>query len=383
MPSKTVLSKTVSVRKAVVKPPTREVLPPAPPRVAVSRPVLLLDGMQRGAVDACVVACNLRHALNQPAELTLEIDLDAAHAALDGTGTQLWRWLDIGQPLQLSLGPYADVQVFSGQVLSVGLSQAEGRPVLLRVVATDGLQAMQATLRQRSLPAATTAQRVAGLAAERGLSTDLQWPGPVQPEQVQLGESNLALLQRWAQADGIVFWLDGRTLRARPLDAAGRPAHRLAHGSSLRSFDLAADVRSQCTAVLAGGWLVPTGRAATELVRPDAVAGAMGGPTALSHGLGERMRPLPDLAAATVADVRRSGQQALSASSRQFLQGRATATGPLTDPAPLLPGGRVSLESLGPRFSGDYQVVALCRRFDLANGLLTDLDLQRDTLGRP
>lgn len=383
MPTKTVSTKTVSVRKAVVKPPPREVLPPAPPRLAVSRPWLLIDGMQRGALDANVVACSVRHALNQPAELALEIDLYAAYAALGGGAEQLWDWLDIGKSLQLSLGPYADVRVFSGHILSVGLSQAEGRPVCLQVVAMDALQSVQATLRRRSLPAATTAQRVAGLAAEQGLSTDLQWPGPVQPEQVQLGESNLALLQRWARADGIGFWLDERTLRARPLDTAGPPSHRLVAGNRLRSFDVAADVRTQNTEVLAGGWLVPTAQAASELVRPDAVTGGLGGPAALAYGLGSRRRPLTDLAAATAADARRTAQQALSASSRQFLQGRATAEGPLTDPAPLLPGGRVGLEGLGPRFSGAYQVVALSRRFDLSHGMLTDLELQRDSLNQP
>ena len=383
MPTKTVSTKTVSVRKAVVKPPPRQVLPPAPPRLAVSRPWLLIDGVQRGAVDANVVACNVRHALNQPAELALEIDLYAAYAALGGRPEQLWDWLDIGKSLQLSLGPYADVRVFSGHVLSLGLSQAEGRPVCLRVVAMDALQSVQATLRQRSLPAATTAQRVAGLAAEQGLSTDLQWPGPVQPEQVQLGESNLALLQRWALADGIGFWLDDRTLRARPLDAAGSPAHWLRVGSNLRSFDVAADVRTQHTAVLAGGWLVPTAQPAAELVRPDAVAGRLRGPWALAAGVGDRQLPLADLAAATAADVRRTAEQAIAASSRQFLRGRATAEGPLTEPAPLLPGGRIGLEGLGPRFSGAYQVVALSRRFDLIHGTLTDLELQRDSLNQP
>jgi len=382
MPTKTVATKTVSVRKAVVKPPPRQVMPSTPPRVAVSRPWLLINGVQRGAVDANLVACSVRHVLNQPAELTLEINLFAALAALGDAAGQLWHWLDIGKSLQLSLGPYADVQVFSGLVMSLGLSQADGRPVVLRVVAMDALQSVQATLRQRSLPAATTAQRVASLAAEQGLSTDLQWPGPVQPEQVQLGESNLALLQRWAVADGIGFWLDDRTLRARPLDAAGPPAHRLVTGNSLRSFDLAADVRTQNTTVLAGGWLVPTAQAAAELVRPDAGAGGQGGPEALAYGLGERTRPLTDLAAAAAADARHTAQQALAASSRQYLQGCATAIGPLTEPAPLLPGGRIDLQGLGPRFSGAYQVVALSRRFDLANGLSTELELQRDTLGR-
>ena len=388
MPSKTNTTKTVSARKTVVKPPAQRVIPPPPPpppppRVAVSRPWLLLDRVQRGAVDAAVVACSVRHALNQPAELALEIDLYAAYAALGHEDLRLWDWLDFGRSLQLSLGPYADVRVFSGHVLSVGLSLADGRPVMLRVVATDDLQSMQATLRQRSWPAATTAQRVARLAEERGWSVDLQWPGPVQPEQVQLGESNLALLQRWARADGIGFWLDDRTLRARPLDAAGPRAHRLAHSGNLISFDLAADVRTQHTAVLAGGWLVPTAQAAAELVRPDAPADIGGGPTVLARSLGDRQQPLADLAAATAADARRTAQQALSASSRQFVQGRATAIGPLTNPAPLLPGGRVHLAGLGPRFDGDYQVVALSRRFDLIHGTLTDLELQRDSLNQP
>jgi hypothetical protein len=81
----------------------------------------------------------------------------------------------------------------------------------------------------------------------------------------------------------------------------------------------------------------------------------------------------------SAAEAQSTAETLFKRLARQFITGRG-----MVDPDPRLQvGSSVTLNGLGPLFSGRYYVAGLRHLFDRRSGLRTEIMVERPGLGRP
>jgi phage protein D len=135
--------------------------------------------------------------------------------------------------------------------------------------------------------------------------------------------------------------------------------------------------------VVCSGWDVAAKRAIAVEAAESAIAAEAGpgpsGPATLRQALGERKDTVAHAVPFDEGAARGWAEAHLRATARRFLRGRGAADAD----ARVHVGRRVTLSGLGPLFSGPYDVVETCHRFDLAQGLWTEFVVERPWIGRP
>lgn len=299
-----------------------------------------------------------------------------------GTGF-LWfdrATLEFGKDFVVKIG---SATVFDGRIMALEARFLPQTPPSIVVRAEDRLQDLRMTRRTRVFEQVSDADLASQLANDHGLSPQVDLSGSTHKVVVQMNQSDLAFLRsRVFGADG-ELWLEGSTLHASKRASRTDAQLELVQGARLRRMEACADLAHQRTAVTCTGWDVSSKEAISAEATASAIAseasGGASGPDVLRDALGEREDTVAHTVPFDDGAARDRAEAHLRALARRFVRGRGVADAD----GRIRVGRRITLQGLGPLFSGAYGVVEVCHRFDLAQGLWTEFVVERPWIGRP
>ena len=133
------------------------------------------------------------------------------------------------------------------------------------------------------------------IAAEHGLTPQLDVDGPTYRTLAQVNQSDLAFLRDRARAIDAEVWVEGSQLfaQARTRRKAGAPI-TLTYGHGLREMTATADLAHQRTRLAITGWDVSAKEAIDETADEADVRNELGGRTSGSRLLTEKFGDRPD-----------------------------------------------------------------------------------------
>lgn len=258
--------------------------------------------------------------------------------------------LAVGTPLRLDAGGAA---LFAGRVAMTEWEYRGNGIRVLRVRAYDALEALRQRCRVRRLEA-TSAARLAGeLAAEIGLSTQVDGPCTDWPVALQGARSDLEFLSELAARDGLYPLVDGETLHLRALRGDG-DATPLTLGRNLHEARLSLSAERSLGSVDVEAWNAATLEAQRASVERQAQSGA--GTTVIADRIAE-----------TTSASRALGDAALER-AEAF---ERSVSGVCRGDAALKPGRAVHIDGVAEPAAGRYVLTNVLHRFD-AGGYRTE-----------
>lgn len=352
---------------------------PASAALVAARPQFRIAGQDQPDLAGALVAFDLREDTQGLARA--EIEFGNWGATGNGLGFLFFdrALLDFGKELQVRLG---DATLFDGRIMGLQGVFPEGAPPRLKVLADDRLQDLRMTRRSRSFADVSDADVMQQVANDHGLTPQVDLSGPTHKHLAQVNQSDLAFLRERARAIDAELWVEGRTLHAKK--RAGRDAGsvQLGWGNLLRSFDAAADLAGQRTAVTVSGWDVAGKQGIKAEATSSAIAGELGsdesGIAILEARIGARKENIAHPVPVTESEGRAAAEAVLRMAARRFV----TAHGVADASAGLKVGSHVELGELGPLFSGKYTVTAVRHRFDGKQGLRSEFAAERPGIGK-
>lgn len=289
---------------------------------------------------------------------------------------------DFGKEIEVSIGPAAANRIlFQGKVSALEADFEEAREPAVTVYAEDALMDLRMTRRLRTYTQVSDAGIAEAIAAEHGLTPQVDAEGPTYDVVQQWNQSDLAFLRERGRLIQAEIWVSEGTLffQSRPRRRATELT--LVRGNDLLSAWVKADLAHQRTAVRVSGY----DAAAREAIDEEAEAGAIdaeitegrSGPAILARAFGprvsHRVREVP-LTAGEAADWARAE---MLRRARSFVQIAGVTSGT----PDLVVGSRLKLERLGAPFSGGgYVVTRAAHTYDLQDGHRTRFEAERPTI---
>ncbi|MFD8778385.1 phage late control D family protein [Streptomyces sp. NPDC059916] len=351
---------------------------PAPTRIAPARPTISVGGHASASLSQGLLALRVLE--------TVE-GLSSCEAGFGNRGARenrlgfLYfdrRTLDFGVALDIAVG---GGDIFRGRVTALEGDFPAGEPSRITVLAEDRCQDLRMTRRTRTFADVTDADVMRKVAAEHGLTADVEVPGPKHRVLAQLNQSDLAFLRDRARAVEAELWTDGSTLFARPRAGRSSPPVTLGLGNELRELRVGADLSAQRTGLTVSGWDVagkrPLAETAGESVIAAEVRGGESGPGTLSAVFGRRPESVVSTVPLNPAEAQARAETLFRRMARRFVSGRGVAEPQVR----LRAGTTVRLEGLGELFSGEYYVTEVVHLFDDEEGLRTEFCVERAGLG--
>jgi phage protein D len=286
--------------------------------------------------------------------------------------------IDFGKELVVDIG--GDT-LFRGRITALEASFPEGRPPTLTVLAEDRLQDLRMTRRTITFTDETDAQIIEQVAQDNGFTPDVDLSGPQHPHVFQHQTSDLAFLRERALAADGELWVEDRTLKARARPARGTDTITLSYGSDLREFVVTADLADQVSKLRVTGWDV-AGKQAIEEASDDSSLGSelgsdASGASILATALRARTETVSDGVPLTSDEAKALADSLFKRRARRFLVGRGTCDGN----GKLHTGVKLTLQGLGPLFTGDYYAAQVRHLFDQVKGYRTEFEVERAGLG--
>jgi phage protein D len=221
------------------------------------------------------------------------------------------------------------------------------------------------------------------IAADHGLSAQIDVSGSSCEVITQVNQSDLAFLRERARGVDAELWVDGSTLHVQPRSGRRSTPLQLAYGARLREFTVTADLAGQRTSLLTHGWDIAAKSALRAQVDAAAIAGELNGDASgagiLSSAIGDRVESVAHSIPRSSAEARAQAEAMFRTAARRFVTGRGVAE---TD-ARLRVGAQVDLQGIGPLFSGKYYVSQVRHVFDGAGGIRTEFAGERAGIGQP
>jgi phage protein D len=287
--------------------------------------------------------------------------------------------LDFGASFAVQLGSNS---LFAGKIGALEAGFPEGAPPVITVLAEDGLEELRKTRRTRAFADVTDAAVFNTIASDHGLTADVQVTGPTYRVLTQLAQSDLAFARERARAIDAELWLTGQTMTVRPRASRNTDTATLSYGRELRTMTVAADLAGQRTDVTVGGWDVAAKAAISELTDDSALGnelqGNLSGASILGSALSPRHEYVAHAVPLTTAEARARSQALFLQAARRFVRGHIVAE----TSSKLQVGAHITIDGLGDLFSGEYYVSQAVHRFDRADGLRTELTVERPGLGQ-
>lgn len=291
--------------------------------------------------------------------------------------------LDFGKQIDVALGPSdARETVFSGRISALELSMEQGRAAEVVCFAEDRLMDLRMTRRFKSYEDASDADIVNQIAAEHGLSAQVDVDGPTWQLVQQWNQSDLAFLRERARRLAAEIWLEGDALHMATRDRRGGQPVTLIQGGNLMQVRVRADLAHQRSRQVVGGFDdgdedAIDGAAGSSDIEAEAQGHSHGGQV-LERAFGERVShrvrdvPLRDAQATALA------RAALLARARRFVCVSGVADGNLA----IRVGCQLRLERVSPLFEGDgFHVTRVRHQFDLDSGFRSHFDAERSWIG--
>lgn len=364
----------------------------APELYGSSAPVLRLGGERSAALARDLLMLEVKEDTQGMKRLTARFCATGPQATgdneawlhLDGTE------LDFGKRLEVSIGPAAASRtVFAGRISALETELREGCQQEVLVYAEDALMDLRWAHRCKTYEDSSDADIVRSIAAEHGLSAQVDADGPTHRVVQQWNQSDLAFLRERARLLQAEIWVEDMTLHFATRSRRPAPELTLINGNTepglagnkLLTLNARADLAHQRSEVHVAGYDVATREridesAGTADVQAEAGPGRLG-VDLLGQAFGtfnsHRLREVPlgsDVASAWArAEMLRR--------ARGFVRIRG-----LTDGSPeMVVGSSLTLQGIGPMFSGSrYRVTQLTHRYDLQHGHRTAFEAERPHL---
>ncbi len=361
--------------------------------LTATAPVFKVDGEVRGELARDVSRLEIEEATDGLKSLVLRL---IALGPEQGQADEQLRYLDgsvidFGKSIEVSIGPGDAARiVFSGAISAIEarFPSAGGQPHVV-VHAEDRLMALRMTRRMKTWEQMSDAAIAAAIAAEHGLQSDADAPGPTYDVVQQWNQSDLAFLRERARHIQAEIWFEDETLKFKSRQDRNGTTITLIQGGDdpatagcgLLDVQLRADLAHQRTKVKASGYDASAREAIDEEAGADVIqaeiAGGRTGPQVLQQAFGERVsyrvRENP-LVAGEASDWARAE---MLRRCRSFV----TAIGTTNGTPDMVVGSRLTLRGVGAPFEGDgYCAVRVCHTYDLKSGHRTHFEAQRATI---
>ena len=288
--------------------------------------------------------------------------------------------LDFGKLFQVKLNA---IPLFDGRITALEAQFPESLTPQITVRAEDRFEDLRVTRRTRTFANVTDADLVRQVAADHGLTADVDVTGPAHQIVAQVNQSDLQFLRGRARSIDAELWMDGTTLHAQAHTRRNTGALKLSRGATLREFTVAADLDTQRTSLSVTGWDEASKSAIVQVATESAISGELNGgdsgPSILRSAFGERSESLIDTLPLDGQEAQARAEASFRMRARHFVTGRGVAD----TNALLRVGAHVDLQELGPLFSGIYYVTGVHHLFDPTKGMRTRFAAERPALGSP
>lgn len=286
--------------------------------------------------------------------------------------------LDFGKAFVVKLGTTV---LFEGRVMGLRAGFPEGAPPRIVVLADDRLQDLRMTRRTRSFADKSDADVMRAIANDHSLTPDIDVSGPTHKVLAQVNQSDLAFLRERANAVDGEVWVEGSTLKVKTRGSRDAGTVDLTWQNQLKEFSVSADLAAQRTEVTVSGWDVAGKQAIKAAATSSAIASEVGADTSgvsILQGIKARKENLAHPVPVTATEGQAAADAFFRMSARRFVTGRGVAEASVG----LRVGKHIDLKELGPLFSGKYMVTAVRHRFDTAQGIRTEFDVERPGIGQ-
>jgi phage protein D len=303
----------------------------------------------------------------------------------NGNPGYLWldrQVLDFGKTLIIDVGGSAmRLQAFEGCITGLRPCYPQGRPPELVVLAQNRYEAgMRMTRRTRTFEEMTDRDVFQHVASEHGMGIDIGAGGAHHKTLAQAGLSDWEFLLERARAIGLQMRVDGYTLRVfQPGQSTGRVT-ALTYGRQLKEFTVTADLTTQRTSVKLSAW-DPGSKdtlehEATESAIAGELSGDISGSRLLEVAFGEQAEHIALTGLESSGELQALADAAYREMAHRFVIGQGVADGYRR----LRVGDVVSIQGVGPLFSGRYHVSRVRHSFTQEHGFRTFLDVERPGL---
>ncbi len=290
--------------------------------------------------------------------------------------------VDFGKKLEVVIGAAPDARtVFTGWISALEADFKEAREPEVVVFAEDQMMKLRMTRRMKTYENVTDADIASAIAAEHGLTPDVDADGPSYDVVQQWNMSDLAFLRERAHVIQAELWIEAETLHFKTRGNRTATEVTLVQGNHLISLRARADLAHQRTKVKVSGYDASQREMIDEEAGADTiqaeVAEGLTGPSLLERAFGERVsyrvREVP-LQSGEAADWARAE---MLRRARSFV----TVTGITRGSADMIVGSKLTLERVGHPFEGaGYYVTRVCHTYDLQSGFRTQFDAERATI---
>lgn len=292
--------------------------------------------------------------------------------------------LDFGKPFAVEAGSGdARGAVFKGLVTGIeGNFPPPTVQPTITILAEDRLQELRMTRRTRTFEDVSDADVFNAVASEHELRAEVDVDGPTYPVLAQVNQSDLAFVRDRARAIDAEVWLedDRMHVQARSRRRTSEDP-TLTYKQGLREWSVCADLAGQRTSVSVSGWDVTTKEEIRHEAGEDAIRNELGGDQSGLELLEDIFGPRPEAIVHTApfdeSEARAWAEANCRRMARRFVTGRGVAEGD----ARLRVGTMVSLQGIGPLFSGSYHITSVRHFFDPGTGFRTAFCAERPGLG--
>jgi len=242
---------------------------------------------------------------------------------------------------------------------------------------------MRMTRRTRTFTRQSDEQVIRSIAQDHGLTAQLDISGPTHVVLAQLNQSDLAFVRERARALDAELWMDDRTLHVAAHSRRRGQKTRIGYGNQLSRFTVLADLAMQRSSLRVTGWDVAGKRALSEQADDQSLGAEVGsadsGASVLKTALAERKETVAHASPRGSAEARAAAEAIYRRGARRFVRG----TGSATVDANFRVGATVTVDGVGPLFSGDYYLAETTHLFDGVRGMRCEFVVERPGLGRP
>jgi len=290
--------------------------------------------------------------------------------------------LDFGKAFAVEFGPPSESgPVFAGRITGIEAHYPPARPPEFLVLAEDRFQDLRMERRTRSFENVTDADVIRQIAAQQGLTAQVDVDGPTYRVLAQVNQSDLAFLRERVAAIDAELWVDNRTLYAQARSRRSAGTVSFTYGRNLLEFSVLADLAHQRTSVRVSGWDVADKQGidveASESVISAELRGGRSGSAVLAQALAQRRERIVAAVPLSQPEAKAMAEARYRERARRFVRG----TGVVDGNVKVRVGATVELQGLGAFFDGPYYVTLARHTFDLRDGYRTTFEVERPGIG--
>ncbi|MPZ49089.1 MAG: VgrG-related protein [Dehalococcoidia bacterium] len=276
--------------------------------------------------------------------------------------------IKIGQEIKVYFGDAdlkSDEPVFTGEVTAIELDVGMGGSITMRIRCYDRAHRLHRGRHTRVFLQVKDSDIAVQIAGELGLQTDIQVTSGVEDWVLQNGQTNWEFLQERAARNGFELQVRDKSLVFKPPPSTERQPVTLRWNQELLSFRATMTTGDQVNRVEVRGWdpinkEVVIGTAERPKGLPKVGESRTGGEVAQSAFQKPTTMLLSRQPIYDQEQAQRLAQSVLDELAGSFITAQGVAMG---DPRLQL-GSKVTMESIGTQFSGEYSVTQISHNYE-------------------